>query len=181
MKTLPEGVSLRPADRDDLDELVRIEKDAYRLQRPWTRKHFLSELGKDLSRTLVLTDDETDSLILGYIVYWVMEDDSQILNVVVDREYRGLGFAKKMIRQAIQECLKKGSQKILLDVRKSNAAAIQLYQSLYFRITSVRKNYYSDGEDAFFMELSLVGKNKVAQQLETLKQTPSGEGSGEIH
>jgi ribosomal-protein-alanine N-acetyltransferase len=43
---------------------------------------------------------------------------------------------------------------MVLEVRKSNLPAIQLYQSLQFVITHVRKSFYSDGEDAYQMALS---------------------------
>lgn len=67
----------------------------------------------------------------------------------------GQGLAKKMIRQAAQTALTKGIKKVTLEVRKSNASAIQLYQGLRFVITHVKKGFYSNGEDAYQMVLLL--------------------------
>jgi ribosomal-protein-alanine N-acetyltransferase len=89
------------------------------------------------------------------VIYWVLFDDCQILNIVVDLPFRGLGMAKKMIRQAAQDAIKKGIKKLSLEVRKSNDPAIQLYQKLRFVITQVRRNFYSNGEDAYQMVLYL--------------------------
>jgi ribosomal-protein-alanine N-acetyltransferase len=60
-----------------------------------------------------------------------------------------------MIRQAAQTAIQKGIKRLSLEVRKSNATAIQLYQNLKFVITHVRRNFYSNGEDAYLMTLHL--------------------------
>ena len=40
---------------------------------------------------------------------------------------------------------------ITLEVRVSNISAQKLYESLGFKKILIKNNYYSDGEDAFFM------------------------------
>lgn len=151
------GFSLRPATPDDLSAITEIERKVH--VAPWTEEHFRSELAKPYSQVLLLTDDETDSKIAGYIVYWLMFDECQILNVVVDLPYRGLGFAKDMIRRAVAAAERKGAKKVELDVRKSNQPAVQLYQAMKFVIVHVRKGFYSNGEDAYQMTLFLDAKD----------------------
>ena len=147
----PHGFSFRPATEDDVAHILSIEGAVH--SAPWTEENIRAEMSKPYSYFLLLTDDETDSTIAGYIVYWLMFDECQILNVAVDFPYRGLGFAKQMVRHAATEGHRKGLKKVLLDVRKSNAAAIQLYQKVGFAVTHVRKNFYSNGEDAYQMGL----------------------------
>ena len=148
-----ETFTLRPIATDDIQPILEIEKRVH--VSPWTEDNFTLELSKPYSHFLVMTDDETDSKIAGYIIYWVLFEDCQILNIVVDLPFRGLGMAKKMIRQAAQDAMKKGIKKLSLEVRKSNDPAIQLYQKLRFVITQVRRNFYSNGEDAYQMVLHL--------------------------
>jgi ribosomal-protein-alanine N-acetyltransferase len=145
--------SLRPATSDDLAAILEIEKKVH--VAPWGEENFRFELSKPYSHFLVMTDDETDNQIAGYIIYWVLFDECQILNVVVDLPFRGTGLAKRMIRQAAQTALQKGIKKVSLEVRKSNVAAIQLYQNLKFVIVHVRRGFYSNGEDAYQMTLHL--------------------------
>ena len=80
---------MRPATADDLPALLAIEQHVH--VAPWIAPHFEAELAKPYSHFLVLTDDETDSEIMGYVVYWVMFDAAQILNVAVALPDRGLG------------------------------------------------------------------------------------------
>ena len=141
--------SLRPITPDDLPQLITIEKQVH--PAPWTEAHFAAELTKPYSYFYVLTDDETDSRIAGYIVCWMMFDDCQILNLVVDLPFRGLGMAKLMIRKAIGLALNKNIKKVVLEVRKTNMPAIQLYQGLGFTITKILKGFYGNGEDAHQM------------------------------
>ncbi len=154
MKT--ESFSLRPATTEDLSAILQIETQVY--PNPWTEEHFRLELTKPYSHFLVFTDDETDSIVAGYLVAWVMFDECQILNIATGLNYRGLGLAKQMIQKVVSIVAKKEIKKVVLDVRKSNAAAIQLYQQMNFNITHVRKEFYSNGEDAYQMTLRLAGE-----------------------
>lgn len=48
------------------------------------------------------------------------------------------------------------AKKVSLHVRKSNRGAIRLYeQVLGYSVDSVAKGYYSDGEDAYLMQVEL--------------------------
>ena len=150
---MKETFSLRPATPDDLPRVLKIEQQVH--LSPWVETHFQAELTKPYSHFLLLTDDETDEAIAGYLVCWLMFDECQILNLAVDLPYRGMGLAKLMVRKAVHLALQKGIKKVVLDVRKSNLPAIHLYQSLLFGITHIRKGFYGNGEDAYHMVLSL--------------------------
>ncbi|MBI2711343.1 MAG: ribosomal protein S18-alanine N-acetyltransferase [Bdellovibrio sp.] len=145
--------SLRPATEEDLENVSRIEAKVH--PAPWGIQHFRSELTKPYSQFLLMTDDATDQEVAGYIVGWFLFDECQILNVAVSLPFRGLGFAKAMIRKLVTLAVNKNLRKVSLEVRKSNLPAIQLYQSMGFVIVQIRKSFYSNGEDAYFMTLSL--------------------------
>jgi ribosomal-protein-alanine N-acetyltransferase len=145
--------SIRPGAIEDLQQLTAIENQVHLA--PWTEEHFKVEFTKPYSRIYVLTDDETDSRIAGYIICWMMFEECQILNVAVDLPFRGLGMAKLMIRKVMCLTSQQEIKKIILEVRKTNMPAIQLYQGLGFTITHILKKFYSNGEDAYQMAHSL--------------------------
>jgi len=148
--------SLRPATEDDLPRIVEIEAAVH--VAPWSGSQFHAEMEKPYCQVLVMTDDETDSVIAGYIVFWLMIDECQILNIVVEPQFRGQGLALQMMRKTISNAARAGMKRAILEVRRSNQPAIQLYQKLGFTITSVRKAFYSNGEDAYQMTLPLEGE-----------------------
>ena len=154
-------VSTRPAVDEDFDQIVKVEQQSY--PEPWTLKHFKDEMEKGYSRVLVLTDDETDSLILGYIVYWVQAEGASLLNVTVTPSWRNLGFAKRLMYVMINEIVRDEIPKIVLEVRSTNTSAIKLYERIGFQKTHERKNFYSNGETALVMELKTSELSGVIQ------------------
>ena len=64
-----------------------------------------------------------------------------IEDVVVDRNFRGKGYGKLMVRKAMEECKNRGNVTLMLTSRPSRIVANQLYQSLGFekRETNVYK------------------------------------------
>ncbi len=150
------AVSLRPMIEADLPRVLSIEHAVH--VAPWTQGHFKGEMDKPYSQVWVLTDDESDSEIFGYVVFWEMGESFEILNIAVALSARGLGYAKKMLQYVVRAALAKNAKRLILDVRKSNLPAIALYQRSGFTITQLRKGFYSNGEDAYSMNLELDGE-----------------------
>lgn len=150
--SLFEKASIRPATEDDLEAVSAIEN---RVHAPthlkWTLENFSQELEKPYSRFWVMTDDETDSVIYGFLVGHQMGDSAEVLNVAVDLSCRGLGLGRFLLRSFLKAAMREGFKKAVLEVRKSNLPAIHLYQSSGFLTTQVRKGFYADGEDAYLM------------------------------
>ncbi len=149
MDSLPK-LSPRPACPEDLDTILAIETMSH--PGPWSRTGFEKELSTPWSRFLVLTDDETDTRIFGYIVYWIQTEGVSLLNITVDPAWRGLGLSRRLMQLMIQETIREEIPRILLEVRESNRTAIRLYESCGFRKTHERKGFYSNGESAWVME-----------------------------
>jgi ribosomal-protein-alanine N-acetyltransferase len=145
--------SIRPATADDLVRVVAIETKVH--VAPWTLDLLSQELTKPQSQFWVLTDDETDEKVIGYIVFWKIEQECQILNVAVDLEFRGLGVGERLVRECVNWAMRFGCIKVFLEVRKSNAGAQALYNKVGFHTTHIRKTFYSNGEDALVLALDL--------------------------
>ncbi len=147
--------SLRPATSDDLEAILAIEARVHAA--PWTKANFEGEFQKPYSTTWVLTDDETDTHLFGYVTFWSMGDSVEILNIAIDLPYRGIGLAKFILQSVTREAVRNSAKRLILDVRKSNSAAISLYHRAGFLITQYRKAFYSNGEDAYHMTAELEG------------------------
>lgn len=143
--------SNRLATLDDLPALVQL--DSLCAPNPWTETQFHEELNRKFARILVMTDDDTDSVIAAYLVYWLQAEAVSLLNLGVGPNWRGLGFARRLIQTMIKEAVREDIPKVVLEVRESNMAAIRLYHSIGFQDTHRRESFYSDGESARIMEL----------------------------
>lgn len=92
----------------------------------------------------------------GFICFSVAMDESDIETVFVKSEFRRRGIAKSLIKKAESFLLDLAVKKVFLEVRENNIPAKSLYQDLGYNKISVRKGYYSDGENATIMAKELL-------------------------
>ncbi|MHA2171268.1 MAG: GNAT family N-acetyltransferase [Candidatus Kariarchaeaceae archaeon] len=85
-----------------------------------------------------------------------MKSKGHIISVAVLPEYRRRGIGTQLIDEVL-ETLKtlNNITKVTLEVRETNTSAINLYKELNFISAKVLSRYYSDGENALLMELSI--------------------------
>jgi ribosomal-protein-alanine N-acetyltransferase len=80
----------------------------------------------------------------------------KINNIAIRKEYRRMGLGRWLMEYVLDLGFRKGCDSAGLEVRGSNEAAIQMYRKLGFKISGMKKRYYSDnGEDALLMMLNL--------------------------
>jgi len=90
-----------------------------------------------------------DGFIAGYIVFSNCIDHTDLISVAIKPLYRRLGLAKELIKYMEKLCKENDIYPVLLEVRKNNIPAINLYESLGYKNINTRKNYYTNPtEDA---------------------------------
>ena len=120
---------------------------------PWSEKSVASELNNPLSHWMVAVEADT---VLGYIGSQTVLDESDMMNVAVSPAHRRRGIAEALVLALADALREKGSVKLTLEVRASNAPAITLYEKLDFKPIGLRKNYYRNPkEDALIMQKEL--------------------------
>jgi ribosomal-protein-alanine N-acetyltransferase len=139
--------------KEDIDQVMAIEQDSFSM--PWSRNLFLSEFrSPGISTLLVALSHASVRTIIGYIIFWHVEDEMHILNLAVAPSYRRQRIARKLVLSAIKRAHQKGARRAFLEVRASNAAAMKLYSDLGFSGAAVRRDYYdAPVEDAVVMTL----------------------------
>lgn len=116
---------------------------------PWSEKSIASELQNPLSLWLVAQED---GRVLGYVGSQTVLDESDMMNVAVDPEFRRQGIARALIEALIAALAEGGSRCLRLEVRVSNESARSLYERMGFRKLGLRKNYYQNPrEDALIL------------------------------
>lgn len=76
-----------------------------------------------------------------------------VVSVAVLPEYRRRGIGRTLVEEAVKGIRSKQCVEMYLEVRCSNIAAVQLYESMGFIIKQQLRHYYRDGEDAFLMTI----------------------------
>lgn len=142
---------IRPMTEQDLDEVVVIENATF--TQPWSKQGFLDTLHNP--NTLYLVAEENNE-ILGYLGLWQSFEEADITNVAVKATARQKGVATALIEATKQQAESRGITALTLEVRKSNAPAIHLYEKQGFHSVGIRPNFYDlPKEDAVIMWLEL--------------------------
>lgn len=135
----------------DVAEIARLDRDIF----PdfWTEEMWQSECSRtDFFGFVAKRQGE----IAGYICGTALFEEGELPKVAVRKEFRGAGLGGKLVDRLLL-CMKERSvEKVFLEVRVSNAAALGLYRSKGFQVTRERKRYYPDGEDAVEMVKALL-------------------------
>jgi ribosomal-protein-alanine N-acetyltransferase len=141
----------------DVPVVVAIERSAY--QFPWSEGIF-----RDCLRVgYVCRVIEAGTDIAGYGIMSMGAGEAHVLNVCVREEYRGRGFARKVLLYLIDRARHAGMHEAFLEVRPSNTAAARLYDSLGFEQVGVRRGYYqatNGREDAAVLRRILTREKK---------------------
>jgi len=133
--------TVRPMQEHDLDQVMRIELIAF--PTPWSRQSYQGELVNQFANYFVI---EVEGQIGAYAGIWCVFEDAHITNVAVAPEYRRQGLGRKLMEALLAQARAKGCQRVLLEVRPSNLAAINLYRGFGFLPGGVPRGYYTDNQ-----------------------------------
>lgn len=126
-----------------LDDVANIEKVCF--SHPWSRQDLKNQLDLDTSHFVIAV---VDGRAVGYMGLQIFSGGGYVTNVAVLPEYRGQGIAQALIK----EQMKNDMSFITLEVRESNAPAINLYTKMGFVNVGIRPDFYSDPtENAIIM------------------------------
>jgi ribosomal-protein-alanine N-acetyltransferase len=153
------GPSLPPAE---ISRVARLDDDALPAIEAIARECFAGsgfsveeELGRPWARVWAARLAEGAAPV-GFLVAWHVADELHVLNVATAPPIRRRGVARALMDEALAYAAGERVRIVLLEVRRSNRAAIKLYRGLGFTALGVRPRYYADNdEDAIEMILAL--------------------------
>lgn len=146
-----EKLEIRKMEMEDIPWAAAVEKENF--SAPWKEESFREALEKKENIYLIALIDGKRA---GYIGMWTVLDEGEITQVSVKKEYQGMHIGRRLMEALEEEGRKAGIISFFLEVRKSNVAAIHLYESSGFLHQGIRKNFYENPrEDGILMHKSL--------------------------
>ena len=128
--------------------VLAIERESF--SDAWSENAFLELLANPLTCGFIA---ENNGEVLGYIMFYNIEPEIQILNVAVRESARNRQIGSLLLT-AVLAC--EHISWVTLEVRESNLPAINLYKKFGFKIDGVRTNYYKKPkENAVLMSLEI--------------------------
>ncbi|MFX0000849.1 MAG: GNAT family N-acetyltransferase [Candidatus Hermodarchaeota archaeon] len=151
---------IRRCRLEDLDDVIDINER----ELPEDYPYFFYKSILDNFPDCFLVAQNKNGKIVAYIMWRVEKAPSvnslkyinkgHLVSIAVIEEYRRKGVAKALLVQSMAAIKKYKIHECVLEVRVSNYTAIRLYEKFNYKIESIKKNYYRDGESAYFMTLN---------------------------
>jgi len=113
----------------------------------WSYDILKDELNSKNSNYLIATLNDT---IVGFAGIKVMLDETDIMNIVVRKDFRNQGIGTLLLKNLINLSKEKNLNTITLEVMEENYPAIHLYKKFGFQRVGIRKNYYQ-GKNGLLM------------------------------
>src|SRR5262245_34029651 len=139
----------RLPETDYLEEVAALEAASF--TNPWSLEILARELRqRDVVRVYVLRGARHE--LLAFCSCWFIADELHINTLAVREDARRRGHATRLMRFVFAEAVAAGIKHATLEVRRSNHAALRLYERFGFGVKGIRANYYSHPvEDALIL------------------------------
>lgn len=150
---------LRPLRPTDLDRVAEIERASF--TDAWSRESFAELVALEHVHAWVLETGpvctgKAGPTVAGYAVLSLVAGEGELLNLAVSPELRGEGGGRALLEEVVRHLRSRGGRRLVLEVRRSNLAALALYRRAGFRVVGVRPGYYrAPTEDALVLCLEL--------------------------
>ncbi len=146
---------IRPATEADVPAIIELEHQCFPF--PWPEGAFYQELKNAWSSLEVLV--EPGGSIVGFIVYWIVEDELHLLDIAVHPSLQKRGVGRALMLRLEEICASDGLTFLTLEVRESNDRAIRLYTKMGYDVIHKRKKYYVDNQEDALVMAKVVGEN----------------------
>lgn len=132
-------------------EVICMDQELF--PNPWSDKQWL-ELNPDQNRIFTL---RINGKLLGMALFGVVpgDDTAHLFKILVHPEQRGGTVSHFFWSNIVQNLTQSGMNSIYLEVESSNHRAIRFYEKNGFKLLRRNRAYYSSGEDALIMSMTL--------------------------
>ncbi len=145
---------VRPATADDLEAVVVLEADGLGPD-AWSENLLAEGLAGRLP-TIHYLVAEVDGAVVGHAVTSLAGDIAELQRIAVTAASRRTGVATDLLEACLGLATEDGAaDRMLLEVREDNVAALAFYAALGFVEVDRRPKYYRDGSAAVVMRRSL--------------------------
>ncbi|MEQ6900472.1 ribosomal protein S18-alanine N-acetyltransferase [Nocardioides sp. YIM 152588] len=148
-------VRVRPAGPGDLDAVVALEAEGFAGD-AWSPTLVADGLGGGVPTVGYLVVEDGDG-VQGYAVVSVVGEDAELQRIVTASGRRRTGLGRSVLAAVREHAAAGGADRLLLEVREDNAAALALYAADGFTEIARRRRYYRDGATAVILERHLDG------------------------
>lgn len=148
------GYTVRPITENDIKKIVELEKQCF--SHPMSEENAKSFLLGGNGIAFVCFETENEENLCAYGGALCVFDEAQVLNIATSPHHRRRGLGRAMTEILVKAAHEKGALTMTLEVRESNVAARNLYESIgFYEIGRIKKYYTLPTEDALVLKLDI--------------------------
>ena len=137
----------KPLTAEHIPAVAELEKLCF--SAPWSAQSLELLTREGIGTGVVYIED---GKVVAYGGMLCVVDQGQITNIAVHPDHRRQGIGKAIVGALLKHAMDEKFEEVTLEVRKSNAPAIALYEKFGFQQVGLRKGFYSHPrEDAIIM------------------------------
>ncbi len=129
------------------EKLFEIQENVMLSNDKMTKEQFFDEFKWHTRKYFVAVEENKP---IGYIGLYNYDDDLNIIQVAVDKNFQNKGVGGKLIKKAKDFAKLNNKRSLSLEVDENNKVAQNFYKKQNFVVVNVRKNYYKTS-DAIIM------------------------------
>ncbi len=152
-------ILIRKCTLEDLDKVKEVNEKELPEDYPFF--FYKSILDNYPNSFLVASVKNNPNEIRGYVMWRVermpsknslrLVNKAHLVSIAVSEGFQRSGIASALLSDSMLAIKKKKINEYVLEVRVSNFRAINLYEGLNFKTEGIKKKYYRDGENAYYM------------------------------
>ncbi len=154
-------ITIRRCSLEDLESVIQVNEK----ELPEDYPYFFYKSILDNYPESFLVACNRKGKVIGYIMWRVekipsidnlkLENKGHLVSIAISKKYRKKGIASSLLANSMEEIGKYNIDEFVLEVRVSNYTAIRLYKKFNFTTQSIKSKYYRDGENAYYMILTV--------------------------
>ena len=148
-------MKVKPVKYEDLGEIYKMELETFD-QSSFSKELFEKLLNLHLLFLKLEKEDSPKNIIGFLIMIRDKRDRANLINLVIDPDYRNRGWGSFLLEQALERITTDYPKidTVVLNVKIENTPAIYLYKKFNFKIVEKIEDYYQTGESAYVMKLA---------------------------
>lgn len=146
-------IEIHDVTSTDLSQLVMLEKSCFATDR--LSKRSFSHWIKSSHRVFLVAKSQAKVVAYGLVIMRKGTRLARLYSIAVDQDFAGKGIGRQLLLALENKTVAAGKLFLRLEVEKTNQRAINLYQSMGYKIFGDYEHYYENNGDAFRMQKAI--------------------------
>ncbi|MBC7276347.1 ribosomal protein S18-alanine N-acetyltransferase [Nocardioides sp.] len=147
-------MTVRSAGPDDVDAIAALELEAFP-DDAWTPEYLQVAIDGKMPTVRILVAEDGTGKVVGHALVSVVYEIAELQRIATAEQQRRRGIGGALLAASVDLARSEGADRLLLEVRENNAAAIEFYRRAGFVEIDRRERYYRDGATGLVLAMEL--------------------------